>query len=380
VYTSTVGRSDKPEWVSWIRGPRSGERRAAPLIGVLPGEGIGPEVVGAALVALRKLEDAGGSRVALEFGGPIGKPAEREAGTALPDEVLSFCESVLGRGGAILSGPGGGRYVYDLRRRLGLFIKVSPIQSRLGLPEASPLRPESLDGVDLLVVRENLGGVYQGESTAVPAEDGGSLIEHRFSHVESDVRRFLAAAARLAASRRSELAVVVKQSGTPRVADLWREVGHEVCQSEGVEVSFVDVDLMAYRLVAYPQAFDVVAAPNLFGDILGDLAAALLGSRGLSFGASYDVAGAGVYQTNHGAAYDIAGSGRANPVGQILTLAAMLRESLAMGREARALEEGVRGTLREGETTQDLGGGLTTDEVAARIGSTAAQALAAAPQ
>jgi 3-isopropylmalate dehydrogenase len=380
MYTTAAARSDKPEWVTWIRGPDSGERRAVPLIGVLPGEGIGPEVVGAALDAVRHLEDAGGSPVALEFGGPIGKLAEREAGTALPDEVLSFCESVLRRGGAILSGPGGGRYVYDLRRRLGLFIKVSPIQSRLGLPEASPLRPEPLEGVDLLVVRENLGGSYQGQSTAVSAADGGSLVEHRFSYVESDVRRFLAAAARLAASRRSELTVVVKQSGTPRLADLWRGVGREVCQSEGAEVAFVDVDLMAYQLIACPQTFDVVAAPNLFGDILGDLAAVLLGSRGVSFGASYDVRGAGVYQTNHGAAYDIAGSGRANPVGQILTLAAMLRESLAMGREARALEEGVRGTLREGETTQDLGGGLTTDEVAARVGSSAAQALAAAPQ
>jgi 3-isopropylmalate dehydrogenase len=380
VYTTTAERSDKPEWVTWIRGPDSGKRQVAPLIGVLPGEGIGPEVVGAALDALRQLEDAGGSRVAIEFGGPIGKLAERDSGTALPDEVLSFCEGVLRRGGAILSGPGGGRYVYDLRRRLGLFIKVSPIQNHLGLPEASPLRPESLEAVDLLIARENLGGIYQGHSTAARAEDGGSLVEHRFSYSESEVHRFLAAAARLAASRRGELTVVVKQAGTPRLADLWRGVAGDVCRNGGVEVSFVDVDLMAYRLVACPQTFDVVAAPNLFGDILGDLAAVLLGSRGLSFGASYDVRGAGVYQTNHGAAYDIAGSGRANPIGQILTLAAMLRESLAMGREARALEEGIRRTLRDGGTTQDLGGGLTTDEIAARIGSAAAQALAAAPQ
>jgi 3-isopropylmalate dehydrogenase len=377
VYTTAAGRSQS-EWVSWIRDPHSEERRPVPLIGVLPGEGIGPEVVGAALDVLRELENAGGTRVAVEFGGPIGKLAERETGTPLPDEALAFCESVLGRGGAILSGPGGGRYVYDLRRRLDLFIKVSPIHTHLGLPEASPLRAESLEGIDMLIVRENLGGVYQGHSTDSAAEDGGSLVEHRFSYAESVVHRFLAAAARLAATRRGELAVVVKQSGIPRLADLWRGVGAEVCRNEGVEVSFVDVDLMAYRLVACPQTFDVIAAPNLFGDILGDLAAVLLGSRGLSFGASYDVRGAGVYQTNHGAAYDIAGSGLANPVGQILTLAAMLRESLAMGREAQALEEGIHRTLRNGGATPDLGGEATTEEVAADVGSSAAQALAAA--
>ncbi|HEY7268023.1 MAG TPA: isocitrate/isopropylmalate family dehydrogenase [Solirubrobacterales bacterium] len=377
MYTTAAGRSQS-EWVGWIRDPQSEERRTVPLIGALPGEGIGPEVVGAALEALRRLEDAGGTPVAVEFGGPIGKLAERETGTPLPDEALSFCRSVLARGGAVLSGPGGGRYVYDLRRRLELFIKVSPIQSQLGLSEASPLRAESLEGVDMLIVRENLGGVYQGDSTATATEGGGTLVEHRFSYAEPVVHRFLAAAARLAATRRGELAVVVKQSGTPRLADLWRSVGAEVCGREGVEVSFVDVDLMAYRLIACPETFDVIAAPNLFGDILGDLAAVLLGSRGLSFGASYDLRGAGVYQTNHGAAYDIAGSGLANPVGQILTLAAMLRESLAMGREAQALEEGVHRTLRNGGATPDLGGELTTEEVAAGIGSAAAQALLAA--
>jgi 3-isopropylmalate dehydrogenase len=232
----------------------------------------------------------------------------------------------------------------------------------------------------MLIARENLEGAYQGHSSTSAAEDGGSLLEHRFSSAEAVVRRFLAAAARLAVSRQGELTVVVKQAGMPQLADLWRGVGIEVCRGEDVEVSFVDVDLMAYRLIACPQAFDVIAAPNLFGDVLGDLAAVLLGSRGLSFGASYDVRGAGVYQTNHGAAYDIAGSGCANPVGQIFTLAAMLRESLALGREAQALEEGIRRTLMDGGATPDLGGELTTEELADRIGYSAVQALAAAPE
>ncbi|HKH41643.1 MAG TPA: isocitrate/isopropylmalate family dehydrogenase [Solirubrobacterales bacterium] len=377
--TTSTAAIHAPAWVPQIRDPRSQPRPHAPLIGALRGEGIGTEVVGAALEVLRRLEDSGGRPVTVELGGPIGKQAERETGAVLPEDVLRFCEDVLRRGGAILTGPGGGRYVYELRRRLGLFMKVSPIDSNLGLAAASPLRPESLLGVNMLMVRENLGGIYQGSSTAAPAGDGGSLVEHRFSYRESDVRRFLSAAARLAASRRGELVVVVKQAGLPGFADLWRGVAQEVCGEPGVETSFVDIDLMAYRVVERPHTFDVVAASNLFGDILGDLAAVLLGSRALSFGASYDERGAGVYQTNHGGAHDIAGAGRANPAGQILSLAALLRESLGLGREAWALEEGVRIVLREGGTTDDLGGGLGTEEMAGRVGSAAAQALRAAP-
>jgi 3-isopropylmalate dehydrogenase len=365
----------QPAWVPLIREPQSPSHTQTRLVGVLRGEGIGPEVIGAALESLRLMEAAGGRRVAIEFGGSIGKAGEREAGTALPEDTLGFCEDVLARGGAILSGPGGGRYVYELRRRLGLFIKVSPIDCRLGLMEASPLRPELLDGVDILMVRENLGGIYQGSATVAAGADSGSVVEHHFSYAESDVRRFLVAAARLAAARRGELTVVVKQSGMPELAALWQAVAREVCREHDIEVSFIDVDLMAYRVVESPRAFDVVAAANLFGDILGDLAAVLLGARALSFGASYDDRGSGVYQTNHGAAHDIAGSGRANPLGQILSLAALLRESLDMCLEAWALEEGVLRTLNNGETTDDLGGPLGTDEVGARVGMAAAEVL-----
>jgi 3-isopropylmalate dehydrogenase len=379
VATTPATAIREPDWVTRICDPDTPARQRAPLIGVLPGEGVGPEVVGAALSALGRLEAGGGQAVTVEFGGPIGKTAEREAGAALPDDVLAFCRDVLERGGAILSGPGGGRYVYDLRQRLGLFIKISPIDGRLGFTDASPLRPELVDRVDLLMARENLGGVYQGSSTAMPAEDGGSLVEHRFSYAETAVRRFVTAAGRLASSRRGELTVVVKRSGIPRFADLWQGIAEEVGRDQGVGVSFVDVDLMAYQLIERPNAFDVIAAPNLFGDILGDLAAVLLGSRALSFGASYDQRGTAVYQTNHGAAYDIAGSGRANPLGQILSLAALLRESLGLEREAWALEEAVRRTLRETGSTDDLGGDMGTEEMAASVGSTAAQLITAAP-
>src|SRR3954447_10680487 len=175
-----------PGWVAHVHAPGAPERARSPLIGALPGEGIGPEVVSAALDALRCLEAAGAPTVAVELGGSIGRTAERETGTALPESVAGFCEDVFERGGAILTGPGSGRYVYDLRRRLGLFLKISPIQARSGLPRGSPLRAEVVRDVDLLVVRENLGGVYQGSAS----EDAG-LVEQRFSYSQTDVRRFL---------------------------------------------------------------------------------------------------------------------------------------------------------------------------------------------
>ena len=370
--STTTAVRDEPGLVGLIADRRPPDRA---LIGVLPGEGIGPEVMDASLHVLRRVEEAGGRPVTVELGGAIGGAAEREAGSALPDPVIRFCQDVFERGGAVLSGPGGGRYVYDLRRRLGLFIKLSPIQARLGLADASTLRPDALEGIDLLVARENLGGVYQGSADERPAEDG-RLVEHRFSYAESEVRRFLEAAARLARSRSGELTVVVKQAGVPLISDLWRECASDVAAAQGIECSFVDVDLMAYRLVQQPGSFDVIAAPNLFGDILGDLAAILLGSRALSFGASFSQHGEGVYQTNHGAAHDIAGSGRANPVGQILSLALMLRESLGLEREAWAIEEAVRSLWASGGRTDDLGGQLGTREVADRLGDAAAALVA----
>jgi 3-isopropylmalate dehydrogenase len=361
-------------WLSHVRAAGAAERAEAPLIGALPGEGVGPEVVDAALKTLRRLESAGGRRVEVEMGGPIGLAAEEETGSVLPEGVVDFCREVFSRGGAVLSGPGGGRYVYELRRRLGLFLKISPIHARHALADASAIRRERLEGVDLLVVRENLGGIYQGR-----AETMDGRVEHRFSYAEADVSRFLEAAARLARSRRGELTVVVKRGGLPELSRLWCDCAVRACGEHDVELSIVDVDLLAYRLVERPASFDVVAAPNLFGDVIGDLAAAVLGSRGISFGASYTPRGDGVYQTNHGAAHDIAGSGRANPVGQILSLATMLRESLSMGREAWALEQGIRDAWNEGWRTADLGGDLGGAEMAERIGVAAAGRLPAAP-
>jgi 3-isopropylmalate dehydrogenase len=353
-----------------------------PLLGVLPGEGVGTEVTDAALEVLRALEAAGGRPVMVEVGGVIGLDAERTLGSALPEEAFAFCAGILARGGAILNGPGGGRYVYDLRRRLELFLKISPIQAQHALLDSSPLRPGLLAGLDLLIVRENLGGVYQGASEEIIQVDGTREVRHEVSHLESDVRRFMGAAARLAQARRGQLTVVIKDAGMNAFSMLWRECAKEAAAREGVTCSAVDVDLMAYQLIERPLAFDVVAASNLFGDVLSDLAAVLLGSRGLSFSGNFTVSGAGVYQTNHGAAYDLAGSDRANPVGQILSLAMALRESLGLEREARACEAGIRRVWDEGVRTADLAAvGETpvgTAEMASRISEAAGLELASA--
>jgi len=332
-------------------------------------------VVDAALEVLRGLESAGGQPIAIERGGPIGLAAERTTGTPLPDEVADFCADIFGRGGAVLTGAGGGRYVYDLRTRFDLFLKLVPVASRFGLPGASPLRPESIGDVDLLLVRENLGGVYQGTSQHLDRDDGRSVL-HSFETSESTVRPFLAAASRLAARRRGHLTVVIKQGGTPLIADLWRSCASDAAAAAGVRCSFVDVDLMAYQLISRPRDFDVIATSNLAGDILSDLAAALVGSRGLSFSGNFSRAGAAVYQTNHGAAHDIAGTDTANPVGQILSLAMLLRESLHLESEARAVESAVQATWSTGLRTADMAGPRDrvagTREMATRIAEAAA--------
>jgi 3-isopropylmalate dehydrogenase len=243
------------------------------------------------------------------------------------------------------------------------------------------LRPQALAEVDLLIVRENLGGVYQGRSEELTDAAGGREIRHELAYSEAGVRRFLAAAARLARGRRGELTVVVKDAGLDAFSALWRQCAEEEARRHGVTCTAVDVDLMAYQLLERPTAFDVIAASNLFGDVLSDLAAVLLGSRGLSFSGNFTTRGAGVYQTNHGAAYDLAGADRANPAGQILSLAMLLRESLDMEREARACEQGIRRVWEEGLRTADVAApgeqAVGTGELASLIAQAAAHELAA---
>jgi 3-isopropylmalate dehydrogenase len=367
----SIGTTDATvRWSDAVRRREAAPRGGAFTIGVLPGEGIGPEVTNAALRVLSAI-DGRGPRFEVRRGGPIGREAELLAGRALPDEVAGFCEAVFADGGAVLAGAGGGRFVYDLRKRFDLFCKFSPLRPRPELEAAGRLKPECVRGVDVLLVRENVGGVYMGEWREHARSGDGRVAEHAFSYCERHVRRVLEAAAAVAVRRSGRLAVTIKESGVPGVSALWRELAEEVGSRSGVEARCLDIDLASYLLVQEPRAFDVVVSPNLFGDILADVGTVLLGSRGLSFSGNFSEDGAGVYQTNHGAARDLAGTDRADPIAQISSLAMMLAESFGLAREAAWIEASISEVLSRGFRTFDIAGGGTTivgtEEMAGRI-------------
>ena len=362
--------------VRWTNCLQTSRAEQPPLIGLVRGEGVGPEVIAAALEVLSAIADK--DTVAIEAceDVEVGKRAEKNSGRALPDTVINFCEGIFSRGGAILHGPAGGRFVYDLRRQFDLFFKISPLQWTYQVQAFQP-RTDGGRKLDILVARENSGGIYQGSWQDEDDTTGNRLARHNFTYTDGQVRRFIDAAARLAKERSGDLTVVWKESGIPSISRLWQACTEEAAKQHGIEYRMVDIDLMAYRLIREPQNFDVIAAPNLFGDILADLGAALLGSRGASFSGNYDEAGNAVYQTNHGAAFDLANTDRANPAGQMFSLAMLLRESLGLHREAAIMEEAVRSVWAEGWRTDDVAmlgtPTIGTKEMASRVAERAGE-------
>ena len=347
--------SSKPvAWAKTISPSRVSTREGVRPLGILLGEGIGPEVIDAALRVLSATGRVVRERLEVRFGGPIGRDAEVLYGRALTTDTSDFCESVFAAGGAVLAGPGGGRFVYDLRRRFDLFCKISPICLSPSRPHIGRLVPSEREDVDILIVRENSGGVYMGESREFTNRDGERVCEHRFQYSEREVDRIVEAAVKLAAQRRGKVAVVIKDGGMPAMTGLWREIAESAAKRSEVQLSFWNIDLAAYALVQKPRDFDVVVAPDLFGDVLADVGALLLGGRGLSFSGNFSASGAAVYQTNHGGAADIAGSDRANPLGQIFALAFALRETFGLGQEAAWIEQAIDVVLQLGLRTSDM--------------------------
>jgi 3-isopropylmalate dehydrogenase len=331
--------------------PRRHDRRL--VVGILEGEGVGPELTRLCRDILGQLSETSGWTCEVRTGGAIGVQALKESGAELTEDVIGFSQAVFDAGGAILAGAGGGRFVYDMRRRFGLYVKLNPLPRFPELQGRGGGRWRGEACHDLLVVRENLGGLYQGVSTLTQTADG-RRVEHRFECKESDVLRVADVAARIAAVRRGDLTVVAKQSGLPEMSDLWFDCARQAADRQGVRLRTLDIDFAVYQFLAAPDEFDVLLTPNCFGDILADLGGLLSGSRGSTYGASYSDQGAAVYQTNHGAAYDLAGRDVCNPVGQILSLAMMLRESYGRAREADAIVAAVRQTWRDGWRTADL--------------------------
>lgn len=324
------------------------------LIGVLEGEGCGPEVISACLRVMDALEAVGLCKFQTRRGGPIGLAAEQQHGTAFTAEVMEFCRDVFANGGALLHGAGGGRFVYDLRRHFDLFCKICPVRVCEELGNAGRLKPEHLAGVDIVIVRENCAGVYQGRWSEGVASKGGRTAEHSFSYSEQEVRRIVEVAVRISQRRRGELTVVVKEGGVPAITKLWRDCALDIAAAAGIKARMMNVDYAAYGLLQHARQFDVVVAPNLFGDVLVDISGVLLGSRALGYSGNFSSGTAAVYQTNHGAAYDLGGQGKANPAGQIFSLAMLLRESFGLLDAAEVIERAVRAIWRQGWRTAEL--------------------------
>lgn len=324
-----------------------------PLIGVFAGSGIGREVITAALRVLAAVEQTTGLQFELRHGGLIGEEAEAQFGEPLPDSAIQFCREIFDDGGAILNGPGGGRYVYDLRRQFDLFCKFVPIRPIPELARAGKIAPQHLQNVDMLLVRDNIGGVYQGRWNCHSGPNG-KVAEHTFSYSEGQIRRLVEVAARAAAVRRGKLHVIVKDGGVPGISALWREVALDLGEKHGVNVALMNIDLAAYAIIQHPAQFDVLVAPNLFGDILADIAGVLVSSRGVTYSGNYDPQGNAVYQTNHGCAHDLAGTDCANPAGQMLSLAMLLRESFGLDDAANRIETALSQVWQQGWRTADL--------------------------
>jgi 3-isopropylmalate dehydrogenase len=328
-------------------------------IAVLPGDGIGKEIVSATLGVLGRLA------LPLEFEeAPVGGAGYEASGHPLPEPTLALAK----RADAILFGSvGDPRYdhlesakrpeqaILGLRKALGLFANLRPAQVYAELADASTLRPEVVAGLDILIVRELTGDIYFGQPKGIRAhESGGREGFDTMRYTEAEIRR-IARVAFEAARRRGKKLCSVDKANVLETSRLWREVVAEESKNfSDVELSHMYVDNCAMQLVRNPKQFDVIVTGNMFGDILSDEASMLTGSIGMLPSASLDANNKGLYEPIHGSAPDIAGKGVANPLATILSAALMLRHSLNEPAAAERLEAAVKTTLRDGYRTADI--------------------------
>jgi 3-isopropylmalate dehydrogenase len=357
---------------------------------VLPGDGIGPEVVAEALRVLRVVEERWGHT--FEYGEALlGGCAIDATGTALPGETLDAAQA----SDAVLLGAVGGpkwddpdakvrpeQGLLGIRKALGLFANLRPVSIFPELLSASPLRPERLEGVDLLVVRELTGGIYFGEKKR-EVVDGIEKATDVCTYGADEVERVVRFAANLARTRRGKLTSVDK-ANVLETSRLWRRVTDRLMREEfpDVQLDTILVDACAMHLIRRPSDFDVIVTENMFGDILTDEASMLAGSMGLLPSASLGVPVAGrstrpgLYEPIHGSAPDIAGQGLANPLATILSAALLLRHSLGLEQEAAAVEAAVAAVIRKGTRTRDLAAPGESWEDTATVGAAVADAVA----
>jgi 3-isopropylmalate dehydrogenase len=327
-------------------------------VAVLPGDGIGPEIIAQALKVLRKLN------LALELAeAPVGGAAYEAAGDPLPPSTLRLAKDA----DAVLFGAvGDARYdnlprakrpeqaILGLRKELGLFANLRPAQVHPELASASALKAEVVAGLDILIVRELTGDIYFGQPKGIRQHDGEREGFDTMRYRESEIRR-IARVAFDAAGKRNRKVCSVDKANVLETSQLWREVVTQEAKAHpDIELSHMYVDNCAMQLVRKPKQFDVIVTGNLFGDILSDEASMLTGSIGMLPSASLDAKGKGLFEPIHGSAPDIAGKGVANPLATILSAAMMLRYSLRAPQAAERIERAVAKVLQAGIRTADI--------------------------
>jgi len=332
------------------------------VIAVLPGDGIGPEVVAEGLKVLRAVASRFGHQFTFHEA-LIGGCAIDATGNPLPTETVAVCRAA----DAILLGAVGGpkwddpqarvrpeQGLLGIRKELGLFANLRPVRIYPQLIDASPLRPERLQGVDLIVVRELTGGIYFGEKRREQGAHGEWASDLCLYH-EEEIIRVVRVAAHLARQRRKKLTLVDK-ANVLETSRLWRSITTRFIKTEFPDLQFETmlVDACAMHLIRRPADFDVIVTENMFGDILTDEASMLAGSMGMLPSASLGDGRLGLYEPIHGSAPDIAGQGKANPLATILSVAMLLRHSLNLPTEADCVEAAVASVIERGIVTADI--------------------------
>ena len=360
-------------------------------IALLPGDGIGPEVIAEGVRVLRAVAERWDHALELREG-LIGGCALDARGSPLPPETIELCKSA---DAVLLGAVGGPRWdnpdarlrpeqgLLGLRKELQVYANLRPVTVHPSLAAASPLRAERLEGVDLLFVRELTGGMYFGDKRREKVPGGERAVDECV-YTTVEIERVTRVAAQLARTRRGKLTSVDK-ANVLETSRLWRSTVTRVVSEEfpDLELDHMLVDACAMQLLRNAQAFDVIVTENMFGDILTDEAAMLAGSLGVLPSASLGDAEVGrsrrgLYEPIHGSAPDIAGRGIANPVGTILSVALMLRHSFGLETEARAVESAVSAAIDDGCVTMDIARSGSRSYSTEEVGSAIADALFAA--
>ena len=342
---------------------------------LLPGDGIGPEVVAQAVRVLETVAGKHGHSFSF-VERLMGGCSIDQYGTALTDETLADCKA----SNAVLLGAVGGpkwddpkakvrpeQGLLGLRKGLGVFANLRPVKVHPALIDSSPLKPEKLKGVDILVIRELTGGLYFGQPKGRDSKDGHERAVDTLEYYDFEIRRVVELAFELAKGRKKKVTSVDK-ANVLESSRLWRQIATEIgARNPGIGLEHVLVDTAAMRLITGPASLDVVVTENMFGDILTDEASVLAGSMGMLPSASLGADGLGLYEPIHGSAPDIAGKGIANPTGTILSAAMLLRHSLGLEAEAATIEKAVEETISAGCRTADIGGKLNTHQMADEI-------------